>query len=196
MAQLVKNLPAMQETCVWSLGWEDSLEKGTATHSSILAWRIPWTVWSLASQKVGHDWATFTYRRQCLLAPECYWLGRREAICDILRRQPGLGLLRTECRKDCQESIPTAKTFPWQHIPVSGDSLMTTLCPWEKYRTSGPTSRYWPSFRAGTLPSTNLFMEPKGTKSSYNQSFFKPWLTSPSAFPLISETLIGYQFWQ
>ena len=44
VAQLVKNLPAMRETWVWSLGWEDPLEKGKATHSSILAWRIPWTV--------------------------------------------------------------------------------------------------------------------------------------------------------
>ena len=44
VSQLVKNLPAMRETWVWSLGWEDPLEKGTATHSSILAWRIPWTV--------------------------------------------------------------------------------------------------------------------------------------------------------
>ena len=44
VAQLVKNPPAMWETCVRSLGWEDSLEKGKVTHSSILAWRIPWTV--------------------------------------------------------------------------------------------------------------------------------------------------------
>ena len=43
MAQTVKNLPAMQETPVRSLGWEDPLEKGMATHSSILAWRVPWT---------------------------------------------------------------------------------------------------------------------------------------------------------
>ena len=43
MVQLVKNLSTMQETRVRSLGWEDSLEKGMATHSSILAWRIPWT---------------------------------------------------------------------------------------------------------------------------------------------------------
>ena len=43
-AQLVKNLPAMQETSVRSLGWEDPLEKGMATHSSILIRRIPWTV--------------------------------------------------------------------------------------------------------------------------------------------------------
>ena len=44
VAQLVKNLSAMQETWVQSLGWEDPLEKGKATYSSILAWRIPWTV--------------------------------------------------------------------------------------------------------------------------------------------------------
>ena len=44
LTQVVKNPPAMQETWVRSLGWEDPLEKGKATHSSILAWRIPWTV--------------------------------------------------------------------------------------------------------------------------------------------------------
>ena len=44
VAQLVKNLPAMQETWVQSLGWEDPLEKGKVTHSRILTWRIPWTV--------------------------------------------------------------------------------------------------------------------------------------------------------
>ena len=55
--QLVKNLPEMQETWVGSLGWEDpdSLEKGKATHSSILAWRIPWTVQSMGLQRVGQD---------------------------------------------------------------------------------------------------------------------------------------------
>ena len=100
IAQLVKNPPAMQEIPVWFLGWVDLLEKGSATHSSILgrpcgsagkesackvgdlglipglgrslekekvthssilAWRIPWTVQSTGSQKVGHDWATFTH---------------------------------------------------------------------------------------------------------------------------------------
>ena len=44
VAQLVKNVPAMRDTWVQSLGWEDPLEKGKATHSSILTWRIPWTV--------------------------------------------------------------------------------------------------------------------------------------------------------
>ena len=53
VAQLVKNLPAMQETRVRSLGREDPLEKGKATHSSILAWRIPWTTQSMGVAKSG-----------------------------------------------------------------------------------------------------------------------------------------------
>ena len=54
IAQLVKNLPAVQETPVQFLGWEDPLEKGKATHASILAWRILWTLWSMGSQRFGH----------------------------------------------------------------------------------------------------------------------------------------------
>ena len=59
MAQTVKNLPAMQETWVQFLGWEDPLEKGMATHSRILAWRIPWTeepdgLKSMGLPRVGH----------------------------------------------------------------------------------------------------------------------------------------------
>ena len=60
VAQLVKNLPAMQETWVQFLGWEDPLENGKATHSRILAWRIPWTIQPMGPQRVGHNWATFT----------------------------------------------------------------------------------------------------------------------------------------
>ena len=60
VAQMVKNLPAMQETWVQSLGREDPLEKEMATHSSILAWKIPWVeeagrLQSMGSQRVGHD---------------------------------------------------------------------------------------------------------------------------------------------
>ena len=61
VAQLVKNPPVVQETWVRSLGWEDPLEKGKAAHSSILAWRISWTIQSIGSQRVRHDWATFTF---------------------------------------------------------------------------------------------------------------------------------------
>ena len=55
VAQLVKNSPAMRDTWVRSLGWEDPLEKGKATHSSVLAWRIPWTIQSMGLQRAGHD---------------------------------------------------------------------------------------------------------------------------------------------
>ena len=55
IAQLVKNPPAMREIWVRSLGWEDPLEKGKGTHSSVLAWRIPWTIQSMGSQRVEHD---------------------------------------------------------------------------------------------------------------------------------------------
>ena len=72
VAQMVKNLPAMQEnpvmceTWVQPLDWEDSLEEGMATHSSILVWRIPWTeepsrLQSMELQRVRHDWAINTY---------------------------------------------------------------------------------------------------------------------------------------
>ena len=65
VAQTIKNLPEMQETQVWSLGQEDSLEKGLVTHCSILAWKFPWTeetgrLQSMRLQRVGHDWATNT----------------------------------------------------------------------------------------------------------------------------------------
>ena len=67
VAQTVKNLPAMQETWIWSLGWENPLKKGVVTHSSILAWRIPWTeepgrLQFMGSQRVRHDWATNTFK--------------------------------------------------------------------------------------------------------------------------------------
>ena len=60
VAQTVKNLPAMQEIQVLSLGQEDLLERGTATHSNLLAWKIPWTekpgkLQLMGSQRVGHD---------------------------------------------------------------------------------------------------------------------------------------------
>ena len=60
MSQMVKNPPTVRETWVQSVGWEDPLEEGTTTHSSILAWRIPWTedpggLRSMESKRVGHD---------------------------------------------------------------------------------------------------------------------------------------------
>ena len=66
MAQTVRRLPAMQDTRVRSLGWEDPLEKEMATHSSALAWKIPWTeepggLQSTGSQRVGTQLSNFTF---------------------------------------------------------------------------------------------------------------------------------------
>ena len=68
VAQMVKRLPVMRETWVWSLGWEDPLEKETATHSSTLAWKTPWMhepvrLQSMGSQRVRHNWATSLVHR-------------------------------------------------------------------------------------------------------------------------------------
>ena len=67
MAHTVKNLPAMQEAQVQSLGWEDPLEKGMATHSCILAWRIPWTeepgrLQFMGLQRAGQETNTFHFQ--------------------------------------------------------------------------------------------------------------------------------------
>ena len=82
---MIKNLTAIQETWVWSLGREDPLEKGMATHSSILAWRIPWTeepggLQSMGSQRVGHDWVTFTHTHTLVITPRTTLQNRPEGI--------------------------------------------------------------------------------------------------------------------
>ena len=69
-AWTITNLPTVQETWVQFLGWEDPLEKGTATYSSILAWRIPWTeepggLQSMGLQRVRYDWSTVTFTSVC-----------------------------------------------------------------------------------------------------------------------------------
>ena len=71
---MLKSLPAMQETWVQPLGWEDPLEKGMAIHSSILAWRIPWAkkpggLRFMGSHKAGHGWATNTFYKSLGLSP-------------------------------------------------------------------------------------------------------------------------------
>ena len=78
VAQTIKNLPAMQEIQVQFLGWKDSLEKGMATHSSILAWRIPWAEepggpQSMGSQRVKHDWVNNTFYCCHKKLPKAKW---------------------------------------------------------------------------------------------------------------------------
>ena len=76
--QTVKSLPTRRETRVWSLGWEDSLEKEMAIRSRTIAWKIPWTeepgrVESMGLLRVGHDWVTFLLRKGGLSLWQGWW---------------------------------------------------------------------------------------------------------------------------
>ena len=78
VAQKVKNLPAMQETWVQSLGREEPLEKGMVTHSSILAWRIPLTeepggLQSLGSHRIGHNWSNLAHAHKMDIQVGLLW---------------------------------------------------------------------------------------------------------------------------
>ena len=92
VAQRLKRLPPMQETWVWSLGREDPLEKEMATHSSILAWRIPWTeelgrLQSMGLQRAGHDWATslhFTRIPSLTLLVKKSQQGEKKFLCSLI----------------------------------------------------------------------------------------------------------------
>ena len=96
----VKNPPAThepQETWLRSLGWEDTLEEGMATHSSILAWRIPWTekpgrLQSIGSQRVGHDWSDLA--RKFDFNYKCYRLFYGKFIINLTKRPKYLHLQR------------------------------------------------------------------------------------------------------
>ena len=97
VAQMVKYLPAMQHTWVQSLSWEDPLQEGMATHSSILAWEIPWTenpggLQSIRSQRIGHDWAAKQQQRlvwtikKGVNSHRCLWIRRAQIhyLCPLL----------------------------------------------------------------------------------------------------------------
>ena len=114
LAQTVKNLPAVQETQVWSLGQEDPLEKGMATHSSILAWIIPWTedpggLQSMGSQRVGHNWVTnaFTFS---LLPLKAGW-----------EREEARGAIPSPARA-CRH-IHSLKLQAWGEIKTKGSKI-------------------------------------------------------------------------
>ena len=87
---MVKNLPAMWETQVWTLDWEDPLEKGMATHSSILAWRIPWIeepggLQSVGLQRVAYNWESNTFTFALVTTGSEEWKNRvtKNLCCSI-----------------------------------------------------------------------------------------------------------------
>ena len=114
--QLVKKPPAVRETGVRSLGWEGPLEKGKATHSSILAWRIPWTVQYMGSQRVQHDWETFTCKHffDSLVAQIVKNL---HAMWET--RAPSLGLEHPLEKEMTIHSSILAWKIPWTEEPQS-----------------------------------------------------------------------------
>ena len=95
VAQMVTRLPTMQETQVWSPGWEDPLEKEMATHSSTLAWKIPWMeepgrLQSMGLQRVGHDWATeLNWFEHLVPCDFCVGL-HSSLVAQRLKRLPGM----------------------------------------------------------------------------------------------------------
>ena len=85
VARLVKNPPTVRETWARSLGWEDPLEKEMASHSSILVWRISWSVQSMGSQRIRHDWATFTFTVILRTLGRSSWLMSLGCLCYLTR---------------------------------------------------------------------------------------------------------------
>ena len=114
--QLVKKPPAVRGTGVRSLGWEGPLEKGKATQSSILAWRIPWTVQHMGSQRVWHDWETFTCKHffDSLVAQIVKNL---HAVWET--RAPSLGLEHPLEKEMTIHSSILAWKIPWTEEPQS-----------------------------------------------------------------------------
>ena len=83
--QLVKNPPSMQETPVWFLGWEDLLEKGKATLSNILAWRIPWTVWgrkeSDTTERLSVQFSSLHFHQRKATYPQTFYFRQPQSFC-------------------------------------------------------------------------------------------------------------------
>ena len=109
VAEMVKNPPAMQETQVWFLGWEDPLEKGMVTHSNILAWRTPWAeepggLQSIRRQRVRHNWGTNTHKLfiswiqslSCVWLFATLWTAAHQASLSITNSQSLLKLMSIE----------------------------------------------------------------------------------------------------
>ena len=147
---MVKNPPAMRETWVWSWYWDDTPEKGMATHSNILAWRILLTIQSMGSQRVRHDWGTFT---------------------DIFRSRVSLqnpeGPLERELLQFAEyEQQVVAMPAQSDLLSLLASLLSALLLPWES-EAGGKQSTWWnlamfPFIPEGFLPEAGLCEERRG----------------------------------
>ena len=164
--QPVKHRPAIWEPWVWSLGWEDPLEKAMATHSSILAWKTPWmeepgSLQFMGSQRVGHNWATWLSFPKSLQS--CL------TLCDLM---------------DCTvHGILQARILEWVAIPFSRKEIFPT-------QGSNPGlshSRqilYWLSHQGSPYQKIEYFYQPSPTQKllcAFAINFFcYPWSQQPS----------------
>ena len=121
----------MRETWVLSLGWEHLLEKGKDTHSSILVWRIPWTVWSMGLQRVGRNWDVWCWRR-LLRDP---WTARRSNQPILKEISPGCSL---------EGLMLKLKLQYFGHLMRRADSFENTLM---LGKTEGRRRRGWQRMR-------------------------------------------------
>ena len=122
VAQMVKNLPVIQETWVWSLGWEDPLEKGKSTHSIILAWRIPWTIAHGMSQTQLSDFHFQLTLSKLLL------LFSHPVVSDSLQKHE-LQHARFPCPSASRE--PSSNSCPlswWCHPAISSSVIPFSFC--------------------------------------------------------------------
>ena len=136
LAQTVKNLPAIQKTWALFLGQEDPLEKGMATHSSILAWRIPWTqkpggLQSMGSQRAGHSWATNTHIQfssvvSDSLRPHGLQHTRPPCPSPTPRVYSNSCPLSQWCHPTISSSVDPFSSYP-QSFPASGSFQMSQL---------------------------------------------------------------------
>ena len=139
---MVRNSPAVQETWVRSLGQKVHLEKGIATHSGILPWRIPWTeepsrLQSMGSQKVRHNWVTFTFFT--FLSQISHLLFNCQVISDSLQPH-GLQSTRLPCPSLFSGVYSDSCPLPqWCHPTTSSSVTPFFSCP-----QSFPASRSFP----------------------------------------------------
>ena len=152
VAQMVKNLPAVQETQIRSLGQENPLQKEKATHSSILAWEIPWTekpgrVQSMGSQRVGHDWTTNIHTSHAAAAKSlqsCPTL--RDPIDGSPPGSPVPGILQARTLEWVAISFPNA--CKWKVKVKSLSRLRLLATPWTAAHQAPPSmgfsrQEYW-----------------------------------------------------
>ena len=131
VAQLVKNPPARRETWVWSLGWEDALEKGKATHSSILAWGIPWSPWDHKKSDTTERLHSLTRYTACLFIFVCFLL-----FCFLVGGRGKSSGQEEHIYQRTHDKVSTHSEAPaWHSVPLEqeaklGVTILTEMINW------------------------------------------------------------------